>query len=250
MLDEVTQDVNELNEFHEKIFGKISKKIENTEDEKTENGLKQELELRMNALSVFEKEQHQRYKALNEQIDSLLPGATSAGLASAYGEMKKSFSGPIKNATWLFYGMIGLMLLFAFYSTISSIGKWYINFVDFNDWSVVLKSLIYKTPLYGPIIWLAFYASKRRSEAQRLQQEYSHKEALTKSYESFKRQIDILKNSEHEILMKNLLHQTLKTIAFNASITLDNKHGDKMPAQDVIEKIFEVLDKRDKNKTD
>ena len=55
-----------------------------------------------------------------------------------------------------------------------------------------MTHLLYSTPVLGPVLWIVLSASKRRSEFQRLQQEYAHKEALAKSYAGFKEQIDSL----------------------------------------------------------
>lgn len=68
-----------------------------------------------------------------------------------------------------------------------------------------------------------------------MQQEYAHKEALAKSYQSYKQQIEALKDDNDEML-KGLLTKSIETIAYNVSETLDKKHGDKMPIQELVEK--------------
>lgn len=82
-----------------------------------------------------------------------------------------------------------------------------------------------RLPLILPILWLTVFVSKRRSEYQRLRFEYSHKESLAKSYNSYKQQIEELGEDNSELL-KTLLEQTIIAIAFNASTTLDKKHSD------------------------
>ena len=62
-----SQVLNELEEFHEEIFG-----TEN-EDGEIEGGLKNELETRKKELDDFKKKQQERYNELNKQIESLLP---------------------------------------------------------------------------------------------------------------------------------------------------------------------------------
>lgn len=235
-LSEVTSEIDDLTEFHEKIFGK------KTDDDEEDGGLSGELNERIKALDDFEEKQVIKYNALNEQIESLLPGATSAGLASAYREMKISFDDPIKNASTVFYLAIGLLVIASALLAIDSAGLYYINFVSFNDWNTVLKGLAYKIPFYAPILWLAFYASKRRSEYQRLQQEYAHKEALAKSYDSYKKQLEELDNEDLE-MQKIFMMKAIDAVAYNASATLDGKHGDKLPSQDIIEKFLDDLSK-------
>lgn len=99
--------------------------------------------------------------------------------------MKKSFDNPINRYSLLFMVSIGLLFFGSLAITIDSIGAYYINFKSLNDWNTVLRELINKLPFYLPIVWLAFFASRRLSEYQRLQQEYAHKEALAKSYHSY-----------------------------------------------------------------
>ena len=119
-------------------------------------------------------------------------------------------------------------------------GIWFIKFADINDPITIFNNILYKIPIFGSLICLAMFASKRRSEDRRLQQEYAHKEALTKSYQSFKKQIKDLKDEDKE-LMKKLLDTTIEAIAFNASTTLDGKHGDKIPMQELGEKIVDAI---------
>lgn len=243
LLESVTVEVNDLNNFYIKIFGVKS----NDDDEVTEGGLENELNVRLKALSDFESKQSIKYKALIEKIEELLPGATTAGLASAYLEMKNSFNNPIRNSSIVFYIAIAVLVLAAGFLAIDTAGindkgESYIKFVEFNQWDMVLKGLIYKIPFYGPIIWLAYYASKRRSEYQRLQQEYAHKEALAKSYDSYKKQLLEIDDKD-QTMLQAFLTKAIDAIAFNASATLDGKHGDKMPSHDAIEKSLDYFSK-------
>jgi hypothetical protein len=223
--------VKELTPFESRILGSLAS------DGKREGGLSAELEARMRTLTDVEREQKRRYAALNEQIESLLPGATSAGLASAYKELKDSFATPIKRANTLFYVSIGLIVALSLLLSVEEIGFWYLKFVPMTDWTSIGRSLAQKIPFYAPLVWLAYYASKRRSEFQRLEQEYAHKEALAKSYESYRKQISDLGLRSDE-LMRDLLEKSVNAIAFNASTSLDGKHGDKIPAHEVVERML------------
>ncbi|MNK23276.1 hypothetical protein D3C87_415660 [compost metagenome] len=236
MLNNTIDETAALSEFFTKIFG--------SQDDPTsekDKGLSGQINDKVKELDAFEEKQAAKYQALNEQIESLLPGATSAGLASAYNEMKMSFDAPIKRASNIFYVAIGVLIFGSLVLAIDQVGPWSITFVRFDNWDTVLKSLAYKVPFYAPVLWLAFYATKRRSEYQRLQQEYAHKEALAKSYNNYKKQIDDL-DSEDVEMQKMFIGKTIDAIAYNASATLDGKHGDKMPIHDFAEKILGKLD--------
>ena len=86
------------------------------------------------------------------------------------------------------------------------------------------------------------FASKRRSENQRLQQEYAHKEAVAKSYIGYKEQIDEL-GEDDKVLLKKLLDSSINTVSYNASESLDKKHGDATPAQETIKMFVDNVTK-------
>ncbi|UBB25694.1 hypothetical protein LAG73_00985 [Pseudoxanthomonas japonensis] len=226
--------IDELTKFYGRIFGTPDA------DGRRVGGLEEELKNQRKSLSDFESEQKIKYQTLNEQIEDLLPGAASAGLASAYSQMRTSFEKPLRNASWLFFGAVGLIVFIAFSMTIDKIWLWGVDFSPIGDFSSVLRGFIYKVPILGPLVWLAFYASSRRSECQRLQQEYAHKEALAKSYDSYKKQISALGGDQSEMLT-TLITKAIDAIAFNASQTLDGKHGDNPPFQALMEKMIEKI---------
>lgn len=232
--ESVEHETRGLREFYVKVFGKL-----NDDDEFADSGLAYEISERLKQLRELESSNKLRYEELLKQIESLLPGATSAGLATAYSEMKQSYKEPIKMFNRLFYGAIFLLAV----TSIASI-------VDFKygypagtipSWEMLVKAMINKIPLFGALIWFAFFVSKRRSEAQRLQEEYAHKEALAKSYASYKKQIDAL-DSEDKELQKEFIGKMVDAIAFNASQTLDGNHGDKHPLQTVLEKLSDKIE--------
>jgi len=238
-LKHIKSEIKEFDEFYEEIFGEL-----NEETELREKGLKQELDTRLNQLTSFETTQNTKHKALFEKIEALLPGATSAGLASAYKELKDSFTDPIKHWNWLFIGSVTVMFIATFLSfiqieQIAESGNRIYSFANADTLDKTFTSLLHKLPLYVPLVWLAIFASKRRSETQRLQQEYAHKEALAKSYDSYKTQIEQLEKGDQEMLLK-LIENSIQTIAHNASETLDGKHGDGTPFQEFVKNATEV----------
>lgn len=224
-----TNAMQRLDELEGKVFGPLS------DDGERVGGLSARLDVQTDRLDEFEQQQKTRYATLNQQIESLLPGAASAGLATAYKAMKDSFDKPIRNASRLFYWSIGIIVSFSFALAVDHVGSDGLVIFHLSDWTSVLRSFAYKAPIYLPLLWLAYYASKRRSECQRLQQEYAHKEALAKSYDSYRKQIENLGETDNALL-KHLMQKAIDAIAYNASKTLDGRHGDKMPMQEVVEK--------------
>lgn len=239
LLSEVKSKLTDFKHCHTDVFG-----VKNDEGE-LEGGLKAEIVAREKHLEEFKKQQELKYKTLNDEIESLLPGATSAGLATAYHDLKESFNSPIKTYSRLFYSSITALVLVAFLSITKEVGWLFIKFVEVTDLSELVSNILYKLPIVLPVLWLTLFASKRRSETQRLQQEYAHKEALAKSYQNFKMQIEALEQSD-PALMNKLLSSAIDAVSKNASDTLDKKHGDKTPMHEGVEGFLSSLERAKK----
>lgn len=230
-LEEIEGVIKKLRLFYDKIFGKIKKlpagEDNNDEDgQQREGGLKQELKNRQKHLHEYEDEQKNIHKILKEKIEDILPGATNASLASAYGERKKIVAKKAKFYTILFSCAIILLFAVGFFSAFPLLTKDFSKLASLDKFTFWMIRLIIIGPIAGPISWWAFFCSKRRSENSRLEEEYAHKEALAKSYNSYKQQIDNLEKKNEELVEK-LLKTTIDAVAYNPSKTLDKKHGEK-----------------------
>lgn len=243
MLSDIKVQISKLDEFHKKIFGS------GVQGEGQSKGLEAELDERMAALLKIEGEQSERYKTLFEKIESLLPGATSVGLARAYTEKREKFEKPVKKYTNIFYATIALLVISGLTIPIQDfhlspqIG---ITWEPLGDWDSILKGLLQKTPYVAPLLWLAIFSTKRRSQYERLEQEYAHKEALASSYESYKKQIEILKSGIDD-LQKDLIQKAMDAIAYNPSATLDGSNKENIPSIELIEKLIERVSKSKKD---
>lgn len=222
-ITEATNELDELEKFYIKIYGKLDEN-----KEKRIDGLKQELDKRLTSLTDFETKQKNKYEVLIQEIESLLPSATSVGLAEAYHQEREKFNLPI--ILWNIIFIISLIGI----TTLS-----FITLKDLNTLDDIGKSILHTLPITVPFIWLAIYASKRRSENQRLEQEYAHKEALAKSYSSYKKQIEELNKDDATLLVK-LLDSAIQTISYNASASLDKKHGDGTVLNEIVANVKEL----------
>ena len=236
-LKAIKEDRHDLEELHIRIFG-----VSATEDQPKKEGLKGEIETGLGELKRYDEEQKTKHSALTEEIESLLPGATSAGLATAFKEMKDSFDTPISKYTRMFYNSLVLIIFLSVIAMIESVGSHGISFIKYVDLGQFANSLGWKVPVVGAAVWLAVFASKRRSEAQRLQQEYAHKESVAKSYNGFKKQIEELVSDDKGMLL-SLISKTVDSVSENASKTLDGKHGDKSPLHELTEKVLPDIEK-------
>ena len=210
--------VKEITTFFDYVFGKKDAKGN------YQGGLRNELRQRQQALAEFEQKQQETFATLNSQIEGLLPGATNAGLASSFCDLKEEKQASAKRYEQAFLFFVAVLFGLTCFSFVP-------YFFKSTTWEILAQSLLYKLPIIAPVLWLAIVSSKRRSENNRLQEEYAHKEALAISYESYKKQIDAL-GDQSELLGK-LLARTIDTIAKNPSDTLDKSHeGDSPPIVD------------------
>lgn len=239
-ISDKNDDINELKEnslatlqgleqFYDKIFGK------DDENGNKAGGLKQEIEQRRKDLEEFKQKQQKRYDELNIQIENLLPGATSAGLSSAYNEMRNQFS---KSAKWYaggFYASLCILLT----TVLCTRNIILVDTIplDKGIWIsilVLLGNFAVKMPFIIPALWLVIFMSRRRSEAERLSQEYVHKEVLAKSYDSYKQQIEKLSKEDQKELLPVLMEGMIRAISLNPAETLDKKHQSDSPISEVL----------------
>ena len=227
----------EIDDFHEKVFGK------EVNPKSTTDGYKQKFDAEIKRINDFLKVQQEKYDAQFEQIQSLLPGATSIGLAKAFEEQKKSYGNSIIIWSIVFVlTMVGMISFGIYY--IVQIAK-----VTDLDVSKALIAIVNKLPFFVPAVWLAIYASKQQSQNKRLQQEYAFKETFAKSYDGQKTQLEKLDITDQETnqILKNLLENLVNITSHNPSNTLESeKHNEKVPIVQGLDKLFSKKNKTEK----
>lgn len=234
LLDSISLKHADLTRFYQKIFGEKS-----TDDGETpDGGLEQELDARLTQLNKYEKDQQTRHNTLFTKVEGLLPGATSAGLATAYQTLSTQFAASVKQYTRAFNFALGALLLCGLAVVVDSASIFppHIEFAKGRDWDELIRTLLTRLPILLPVVWFAVFSATRRSQYERLHQEYTHKHALASSYESYKKQLQDLK-VDADALQHELLAKTIDAVTFNASKTLDGKHTEKPPAMQLIEKL-------------
>lgn len=165
-----------------------------------------------------------KFSALKEKIESLLPGASTVGIAKSFEQHKDSFKWPILMWSGVFLVSLSGMIVYAL-----SLDRNNIN--DLNDVGIrILNNL----PFFLPAIWIAIYASKQQSQNKRLQQEYAFKEDVAKSYQGFKKEIENLdEDEESNVLKLQFMQRLVDIIGENPTSTLEHRsHKDKPPLLD------------------
>lgn len=164
------------------------------------------------SLNNFEVKSQELIVNKEKLIDELLPGATSAGLATAYQKERQNIETKLKSWQWIFsISIIAFLVCFGiyFYTTFDE-GFTYVSF---------LKSL----PFWVFSGFFTFFSTKQISEYKRLASEYAYKEALNTTYVGYEKAIQ---ESGKQELKDKLLEIMIQTAEFNPSTTLGKVHGE------------------------
>lgn len=249
LLKGVTDKKNEIDGLYYEIIGYEEKNDETGETEAIE-GLKDKLENQYNELArnikdlkndytVLIEENtkkvdesiirwNEKYDLLIKKIETLLPNALTAGLSSAYSEKKAK---EILNYTDLkrqfnngIGGLIGISLL-SFLISVYFIRTG----TEFKDVIYMLPSISAAIiPLYIPMLWFTFAASKRVNLSKRLIEEYTHKEVISKTFEGLATQISNLDDSpvSQELRLKLLFNLLEMSTENPGKLISDYKNSD------------------------
>lgn len=195
----------ELDKFYKKIFGDDVNQI---------NSLKNELDLRLSQLKETEKEAR---KVINLSSDAGLGGG---------------FFQKAKEAKTNKYVSLGVFVFVLIVMGCFNFGT--INFDNLKD--IDLVSITVRFIINAPFIWIATVANLNLNKYARLEQEYSHKESLAKSFERYKTEIEKLNDTEtvkSKELLVELMTLNLEAFKINPSSTMDGAKSD----MDLFEKI-------------
>ena len=130
---------------------------------------------------------------LIKKAESLLPGFTSAGLASAFCTQRNRFAAPQKR--WL-RTFIVCMILLAIVSLPSFLAAIFPSIriamtgaTGIPSWSETLHGFVMRLPILVPLVWLAIYAGRNYMLSLRLEEDYAYKEAISTAFEGYKREM-------------------------------------------------------------
>lgn len=127
--------------------------------------------------------------ALLKRIDSLLPGAASASLASSFNAQKLRFAGPQKRWLFTFIGCIVGLVIVALPSFLAALGIQIPGHSNDSPLADIWRGLMLRMPIVIPLVWLAIYAGRNYMLSLRLEEEYAYKEAVSTAFEGYKREM-------------------------------------------------------------
>jgi chaperonin cofactor prefoldin len=150
----------------------------------------------------------ERSESQLKEIDGLLPGATSAGLAHAFNERRKTFLNPSTRWQWIFVASVGALAFLA----LTGLLKVY-DPKGLLSWDELARLWLARLPVAGALIWLALYASRESALAKRLEEDYGYKAAVAASFQGFQQQMaEIAETAPAGSPISRLCSDTLATI--------------------------------------
>ncbi len=218
--------LKDLKDTHKEVMGAPN------EEGKVQGGLKAEYESFTKSLREYHEEQTTKHTELFKQIEDLLPGATSAGLGTAFETQREKYKGPIKTFSGIFYFAIGALFIFTGLTFVEFSNGWWPSLRVPGTLSEMFASSVTRIFIVLPFVWLAYFAAKRRNENRRLEEEYAHKETIARAYFGFRQQIEALGQENTDTLSAQLLEAAIMAVSLNASASPDKNHDDKFPNMD------------------
>lgn len=170
-------------------------------------------------------------------IESLLPGATSAGLASEFDKRRKSFLKP--SGLWQVVFVISLFVLVLLAS--SGLAQVYLheNSISYDE---IMRLWLARLPVAGALIWLALYASREANLAKRLEEDYGYKSAVAASFLGFHKQMSEITNGKDlSSPVSRLCADTLATIATPPGRIYGEVNHSTTPMSEFIESLKKVI---------
>ena len=199
-IDEIKNDVEDrqksIVDFHSKLF-----EGEEGETPSRVLSIKEQIQ-------IFQKNSEKQFNELKKKIEGLLPGATSAGLASSYQDAQKE-----KKAKPLWIGFIASLLVL--------MAGYFYSFV-YNSPPTDLSTIAIRVTIGFPLIWIAWFCQRSISQMTRISEEYRHKEKIMRIYDGFSKQIEQSTDAEEAKTKKvDLISVTINAIEKNPAEKLD-----------------------------
>ncbi len=173
--------VNEVKQMFENGKGFISeiKKIH-----EQSNILKDKMQKQCSSFEKIVKDKSKVLDSLTEKIENLLPGATSAGLASSYRSARKE-----KNTKCYWFGFLGSLIVLCggyFYYLIATGSG-----IDWLD-------VVVRTVVGMPLVWIAWYCQRSISQTNKIKEEYHHKQRMMSVFDGFSKYVSELTKDDPE----------------------------------------------------
>ena len=188
-----------------------------------------------------------KYDELFKKIESLLPGAMSAGLSTAYHTKREAEIKERNNSDNTFYKAIkwltGISLVPFGLGAYLLWGKGLEIQAVIHDMPRIAMATL---PLYAPTLWVAYSSNRKSNLSKRLIEEYTHKEALSKTFEGLSKQIENLDDENSQELKVKLLYAIVSTSSENPGALIKGYNKSDHPFMDIIDKSVNLTNSLEK----
>lgn len=170
-----------------------------------------------------------------DEITRLLPGATSAQLASAYRERREAFVKP----AWIWQGVFIAALATLIWLASEGLADTRTDAGTVRELSELARLWLTRLPIAGALIWLALHAAQEGALARRLEEDYGYKETVAASFQGFQEQMaNISKETDADSALARLCNDVLATLASPPGRIYDKHALTAMPS-DLVKKVVD-----------
>ncbi|MBI2387040.1 MAG: hypothetical protein HYV14_13695 [Elusimicrobia bacterium] len=167
------------------------------------------------------------FAAMKDKIEGLLPGATSAGLASSFSTLRKRHEEARKWWMKVLFACIGSLLIIAYFDG---------GLSGLQEWDAIRRHFVQRLPWIVPPIWLAIVAGRQYMMAVQMEEEYANKEAVSTSFEGYKR--ELASNPE---ALQALCNRVLEIFARRPGRIYEGKQQDVTPLTPAVEAVQKLI---------
>jgi hypothetical protein len=178
------------------------------------------------------------FEATKATILGLLPAATSTGLAAAFHAQRAQYTWPRRLWTLAFFGAIAGLLAVG---GIEIVQNWTSSAPSYDQ---LLRSLLGRLPIMAGLLWLGLLAASRSRMAGQIEETYAHKEAVSRSFEGYKREFASLGiETPAGASVEKLCERVIEAISTPPGHVYDTQKKDPTPVSAAVEAAGPILDK-------
>lgn len=231
--------INGIQQDLEQTFDKLNLEINNLKKEVTDFQ-----STKTDEVEKFITDMRNKYDKLIERIEGLLPKALSAGLSHAYYEKKEAEIKERKSAygtfKWSLFWMCFIAIIPVGLTCYLFFGKHFDIQTIINDTPKIMSAVL---ALYAPVFWFAYSANKRMNLSKRLIEEYTYKEALSKTFEGLSTQIENINDKDiANDLKSKLLYIIVSMNSENPGKLIKGYNKPDHPVMDIINNSIKLTD--------
>jgi len=235
--EQATELLGEIQQFREQAEASAGE-AKSREDEITgladqAEKLEKDIASRITAASEAQeklKELARRAEEVRQELEGLLPGATAAGLSTAYQRARRAIA-------WrMFFQFLAFLMGLSAIGASIYLGHEYLPPLPKEPLSLMVQ-LLSRALLASPAIWFTWVAVRQYTHLSRLHTDYGFKESITRSFEGFRRMMEELDEADNKDLTAALSIKAIDIIGSDPDRLGARHHGDDSPWSHVLKTL-------------